>query len=70
MNTLGQPDREPPQAIETRLLDVLIRAGFIAVLGQQFVNVGDHFQAVFELPVLKEFGVEFLEQPLVPYRTA
>jgi predicted PurR-regulated permease PerM len=32
MNTLGQPDRELPQAIETRLLDVLIRAGFIGVL--------------------------------------
>jgi predicted PurR-regulated permease PerM len=32
MSTLGRPDHELSQAIETRLLDVLIRAGFIAVM--------------------------------------
>lgn len=31
------------------------QTGFIATLGSQFVNVGDHFQVVFELPVLKQF---------------
>jgi hypothetical protein len=31
------------------------QTGFIANLGAQFVNVGEHYQAAFELPVLKEF---------------
>ncbi len=29
--------------------------GFIARTGAQFVHVGDHYQAVFELPTLHEF---------------